>query len=256
VGTPVAIVQVEHSVEEALGTALHLIGGVPQDVDAVTIKVGIFDARNRNYPSIPVLHALVNAFPAAASIVLVESDNYMGTALERLQVWHPVFSEHVSPFSLSTDPVTRPRRVCGERIKLSSVLFPPTFRVSVHALRKGHAGCVFKNLLGVIPDIKKDRFHKQLGPALIDIAEAMGWLDLAVIDATYLYSGAWKEGVPLDREQMNRLVVGTDPVAVETVGAILADEEPLTIPALAEAKKRGLGETDITKIHVVGEPIR
>lgn len=251
----VAVVRTEQGVEVAFQRALQLIGGLDTSIETATIKVGIFDERNRNYPSIPVVQSLVESFTTTTKILLVESDNYMGTALERLQVWKEVFSEKVIPFSLTADHTTRQKTVCEELINFSSVLFKPNFRVSVHALRKGQSGCVFKNLLGLIPDIKKDRFHAKLGPALIDIAEAIGWIDLAVIDATYLYMGDWKEGVPLDRERKNRLVVGTDPVAVETVGSILGEEDPMKIPALAEAKKRHLGETDITKIQVLGEPI-
>ena len=63
-----------------------------------------------------------------------------------------------------------------------------------------------------------------------------------------MYMGDWKEGVPLDRERKNLLVIGRDPVAVETVGCILVHENPMKIPALAEARKRNLDETNIDKI--------
>jgi uncharacterized protein (DUF362 family) len=136
------------------------------------------------------------------------------------------------------------------------VLFKPHWLVSLHALRQGQAGCIFKNLLGVVPDIRKDRFHDTLGSVLIDLAQTVGWIDLAVIDATYTYSGTWKEGVPLHREATNLLIAGRDPVAVETVGCHLIGEDPLAIPALAEAKERQLGETDITRIQVRGDAAR
>lgn len=63
------------------------------------------------------------------------------------------------------------------------------------------------------------------------------------------------EGEAFARERKNILVAGRDPVAVETVGAVLAGEEPLSIPQLAVAKKRNLGETDIDRIEVLGEPL-
>jgi hypothetical protein len=77
--------------------------------------------------------------------------------------------------------------VCGEIISFSHVLFKPNVLVSLHVLRKGTAGSIFKNLLKAIPDVRKDRFHDKLGSALVDIAEAVGWSDLVVIDATYVY---------------------------------------------------------------------
>ena len=248
----VAVIQTDSGVHQAMHSALTLIGGIEDQPPTVTIKVGIFDERNRNYPTVPVVQSLVNCFSQVRRIWLVESDNYMGSALDRLRVWRDVFSKQVAPFSLTDDPEIRYRRVNDERMRLSHVLFKPNWLVSIHALRRGQAGCIFKNLLGLVPDIKKDRFHNTLGPTLIDIAQAVGWIDLAIIDATYTYSGTWKEGIPLHQERTNLLVVGRDPVAVETVGCHLIDEDPMKIPALAEAKRRQLGETDIKRIALVG----
>ena len=252
----VAVVKTGSGAQHAMISALSLIGGIEDHPETVTIKVGIFDERNRNYPAVPVVKAFINCLTQAQRIWLVESDNYMGSALDRLQVWRDVFNEQVAPFSLSNDPKMLYHQVNGERTGLSHVLFKPNWLVSIHALRQGQAGCIFKNLLGLIPDIKKDRFHDTLGPTLIDIAQAVGWIDLAVIDATYTYSGTWKEGIPLHQDRTNLLVMGRDPVAVETVGCHLIHEDPLKIPALAEAKQRQLGETDITRIHVVGQFLR
>jgi hypothetical protein len=249
----VAVVQTDSGVEHAMQTALTLIGGIEDHPETVSVKVGIFDERNRNFPTVPVVQSLVNCLTRAQRIWLVESDNYMGAALDRLRVWRDVFSDQVAPFSLSNDPEIQYCQVYDELIGLSHVLFKPNWLISIHALRRGQAGCIFKNLLGLVPDIKKDRFHNTLGPMLIDIAQAVGWIDLAIIDGTYTYSGAWKEGIPLHPEPTNLLVVGRDPVAVETVGCHLIHEDPLKIPALAEAKRRQLGETDITRIHTVGE---
>ena len=171
-------------------------------------------------------------------------------------MWKEVFSDRVIPFDLSHDPDTREATVCGERVRLSSSLFKPNFLVSLHVLRRGKAACIFKNLLGLIPDIRKERFHDNLGVALIEMAEAVGWLDLAVIDGTYMYGSEWKEGLPLERERKDLLIVGRDPAAVETVGSILAEEDPQSIPTLAIARERKLGETDINRIQVVGENLK
>jgi uncharacterized protein (DUF362 family) len=170
-------------------------------------------------------------------------------------VWKSLFSERVVPFNLSTDSQIREGVVCGELIRFSHVLCKPNVLVSLHAARKGTAGSILKNLLGCIPDTRKERFHEKLGVALIDIAEAVDWIDLAVIDGTYVYGSEWKDGKPLHREQRNFLLVGRDPVAVETVGSLLVGGTPLNIPSLAVAKQRGLGETDIENIEVVGEPL-
>jgi uncharacterized protein (DUF362 family) len=254
----VALVRSDRGVSEAYVQALKLIGGIDglnvRD-RGVTIKVGIYDQRNLNYPTLPVVQAVADAFTRAQRIRLVESDNHHGLALERLQVWKVLFSDKVVPFSLSTDPQVREGVVCGENIRFSHVLCKPNVLVSLHAARRGTMGSIFKNLLGCIPDTRKERFHEKLGVALIDIAEAVDWIDLAVIDGTYVYGSKWKEGKPLRRERRDFLIVGRDPVAVETVGSLLVGETPLTIPSLAVAKQRGLGETDIENIEVVGESL-
>jgi uncharacterized protein (DUF362 family) len=254
----VALVRSGRGVSEAYAEALKLIGGIDglnvRD-RGVTIKVGIYDQRNLNYPTPPVVQAVADAFTRVQRVRLVESDNHHGSALERLRVWKTVFSDRVVPFSLSTDPQVREGVVCGETIRFSHVLCQPNALVSLHAARRGTAGSIFKNLLGCIPDTRKERFHEKLGVTLIDIASAVDWIDLAVIDGTYVYGSEWKEGKPLQREQRNFLIVGRDPVAVETVGSLLVGETPLKIPSLAVAKQRGLGETDIENIEVVGEPL-
>lgn len=246
-------------VSEAYQHALDLLGGI-DDLNTknrnITVKVGIYDQRNLNYPTEQVVRALINSFTNPHKLLLVESDNYQGKALERLQVWKDVFSDRVVPFDLSHDSQVREAEVCGEKIRFSHLLFKPNILVSLHVLRKGKAGSIFKNLLGLIPDKRKDRFHDKLGVALVDIAEAVGWIDFAVIDGTYIYGSEWKNGKPLDKERRDVLVVGRDPVAVETVGSILAGEDPLSIPSISVAKHRRLGETDINRINILGESIK
>ncbi len=254
----VALVRSDHGAAEAITQAVQLLGGLDAlntSTREVTIKVGIYDQRNQNYPALPVVRAVTAAFTRAPRIRLVESDNHNGLALDRLQVWKALFSEWVVPYSLSTDPQVRVGVVCGEPIRFSHVLCNPHVLVSLHVARQGTAGSIFKNLLGCIPDTRKERFHATLGAALIDIATAVDGIDLAVIDGTYVYGSEWKAGQPLPREQRNFLLVGRDPVAVETVGSLLVGENPLTIPSLVAAQQRGLGETDIQRIAVLGESV-
>jgi len=255
----VAVVKTDMGVSEAYQRALDLIGGI-DDLKAndrdVTIKVGVYDPRNLNYTTVEVLRAVVGFFSNQQMIRIAESDNHEGRALRRLQIWKDVYSDRITPFDLSHDPHTSEVLVCEEKIQLSKALFKPNILISLHVLREGTAGSIFKNLLGLVPDTRKERFHSRLGVALVDIAKAVGWIDLAVIDGTYLYGSQWKEGEPLERRRKDLLLVGRDPVAVETVGSIFAGEEPRLIPSITIAKERMLGETDIAKIEVLGEPMK
>jgi hypothetical protein len=104
-----------------------------------------------------------------------------------------------------------------------------------------------KNLFGLVPDRKKSRFHKKLPAVLADLYEAIGGIDLAVMDGTNLWH-AWTG--PTTR--MNIILAGRDAVAVETVGATLAGLNPEKMPVIQEFAKRGLGETKMENIEVLG----
>ena len=259
----VAIVKTIEGHQKALERALSLIGGI-DDLNArnrdVVVKIGIYDARGLQYPTLEATKAVVNAFNHAHHVFLVESDNHIDKALNRLQMWKEAFTKRVLPFSLTEDKNVKEVSIIGEKVNLSQVLFKPNVRVSFHAFKGAGGpdwvqGTILKNLLGIIPDTKKERFHDKLGVALVDMMEAIGGLDLAIIDATYTYYGKFEEGKPSDRLKTNLLVIGRDAVAVEAVGCALVDRNPLDTPSLAEAAKRGFGPIDLNKIEILGEPL-
>ncbi|MGA9388278.1 MAG: DUF362 domain-containing protein [Candidatus Bathyarchaeia archaeon] len=255
----VAVVEFEDAAK-SLELALRLIGNI-DDLNtsrrSAVIKVGVFDPQAENHTSVPVVDAIIKNFDKAPRIFLAESDNYKGEALERLQLWKELFSDRVVPFSLSDDTETKKLKLADEELSLSHVLFKPNVLVSTHVLRGYERGSILKNLFGLVPDAKKARFHKKLDTLLADIYEAIGGIDLAVLDGTYLYSGVGAmPHVGADsakyRERMNTLVVGRDAVAVETVGAVLAGLKPEKMPVIQEFVKRGLGEGNMKNIEIVG----
>jgi uncharacterized protein (DUF362 family) len=213
----------------------------------VTIKVGVFTDKRPHHTSVEVVRAIINAFDKAQEVRLAESDNYQGAGSERLQIWKELFSQNVIPFNLSEDAETRQFRIGGENLRLSHVLFKPNVFVSTHVLRTFDRGSILKNLFGLIPDRKKSRFHKKLPTVLADLYEAIDGIDLAVMDGTNLWH-AWTG--PTTR--MNTVLVGRDAVAVETVGATLAGLDPEKMPVIQEFAKRGLGETKMENIEILG----
>jgi uncharacterized protein (DUF362 family) len=213
----------------------------------VTIKVGVFTTKRPHHSSVDVVRAIINAFSKSPEILVAESDNYEGSGSERLQIWKELFSDKVIPFNLSEDTETRRFRIGGEDLQLSHVLFKPNVFVSTHVLRTFDRGSILKNLFGLVPDRKKSRFHKILPVVLADLYEAIGGIDLAVMDGTNLWH-AWTG--PTTR--MNTVLVGRDAVAVETVGATLAGLDPEKMPVIQEFARRGLGETKIENIEVLG----
>lgn len=260
----VAIVRTNDGCKMALQRAIRLIGGIDdlnvKDRD-VTIKIGVYDPKGLNHPTLEATKAVVEAFNRAPRVFLAESDNRVQGASERLQIWKEAFTKRVSPFNLTEDKDTRAATIIGEKVKLSHILYKPNVRVSLHAYHARspdvtYHGAALKNLLGIIPDIKKDRFHEKLGIALVDMLDSIGCLDLAVLDAVYTYYGKFEEGKPLNRMRTDLLIVGRDAVAVDAVGAALNRRNPLEAPSLVEAMKRGLGQADLNKIEILGEPLK
>jgi uncharacterized protein (DUF362 family) len=251
----VAIVELNQDVKQSFGQALQLIGKI-DDLNktdrSVVIKVGIFDPEAGHHTTVNVVDAIINSFNRAPRIFLAESDNYRGKGSERLQIWKTLFSERVVPFNLSEDTDTKKVKVADEKIGLSHILFKPNVFVSTHVLRVYERGSILKNLLGLIPDRKKVRFHKKLDAALLDMYEAVGGIDFAVLDGTYLNSGVAPGS---ERINTNILIVGRDAVAVEAVGATLVGLKPEKMSIIQEAVNKGLGEGDVEKIEVLGIPL-
>ena len=262
-GSKVAIVEFERDVCKSLKKALELIGNVTDlntSKRSVVIKVGVFDQNAENHSSVGVVDAIVKSFDKAPKIYLAESDNYRGKGMERLQLWKELFTDRVVPFNLSDDTETRKVKVADEDMQLSHILFKPNAFVSTHILRTFERGTILKNLFGLVPDVSKAPLHRKLDTLLPDIYEAIGGIDLAVIDGTYLYRGAGAnphatKDASRYRVKMNNLIVGRDAIAVETVGAILAGLKLDKMPILKEAIKRHLGEGNIDNIEVVGSSL-
>jgi len=248
----VVVVELGSDVKQSFNQAIQFIGEI-DDLNtskrSVIIKVGVFDHRTDHHTTVNVADAIISSFNKAPQIFIAESENYKGKALERLQKWNTLFTERVQPFDLSGDMNTRQVKVADETIGLSHILFKPNVFVSTHVLRTFEKGSILKNLLGLIPDRKKVRFHKKLEATLLDLYEAVGGIDLAVLDGTYLCGGVTPNS---SRAKTNVLIVGRDAVAVETVGYALIGLDPEKIPIINRAMKRDLGEGRIEKIEVLG----
>lgn len=229
---------------------------------SVVVKVGIFSLSKKQYSTANTVNALVNSFGEAPEIFLVESDNYSGPAEQRLRVYNKVYNDRVVPFSLSKDENTREVKVADEKVAFSSVVFKPNVFISTHIARRVqnvgkfenllNMGTIFKNLLGLIPDRKKLRFHKKLPSALLDMYEAIGGIDLAILDGTYTHLRVKKQKSKL---KTNFVLVGRDAVSVDAVGSFIVGLDPMENPVIQGAMERGLGEGDLSKIDILGSPI-
>jgi uncharacterized protein (DUF362 family) len=246
----VAIVEFDSNEAESLTRAIRLVGGI-EDLNtperAVVVKVGVFSHKADNHTSVSVVDAIINIFDKAPKILIAESDNYRGAAPERLQIWKELLSERVVPFNLSDGLDVRAVTIADQEMNLSSALFKPNIFVDTHILRSFESGSILKNLFGCIPTSRKMKYHKVLATLLADVYEAIGGIDLAILDGTFFWHNAGTNPI-----RINTLLVGRDAVAVETVGSALAGLNPEKMPVLREFVKRGLGEGRLENIKVLG----
>lgn len=246
----VAIAEFNHDFENAFRQTIKQINGIEElntSERSVVVKVGVFRHKAGNHTSVDMVKAIIDTFDRAPKIFLAESDNYQGTALERLQIWKELFKGKVTPANLSDSADTRKVTLAGQEMRLSNTLFKPNVLVSTHILRSFERGSILKNLFGCVPSPEKMKYHEILPMLLADIYEAIGGIDLAALDGTFFWRGA--EDLPV---QMNTILVGRDAVAVEAVGAVLAGLKLEKMPVLQEFVKRGLGEGDLKNIEIVG----
>ena len=225
----------------------------------VVVKVGIYNPETGMCTTVQTLNSIISSFNKAVEIRVIESDSGAGPGLQRLEIWKDCYNDTVIPFNLSDDKETRTVEVAGENVPLSHILFEPKLFISTHVPRRFenagdddllNLGSIIKNLLGLIPDKKKYRFHKRLPTALLDMYEAIGGIDLAVLDGTTAFLGWKNKRITVSPDL---LIVGKDAFAVEAVGAHLVGFDPLEMPVLQEASNRGLGEIDINKIKIIGD---
>ncbi|UCE11659.1 MAG: DUF362 domain-containing protein [Candidatus Thorarchaeota archaeon] len=257
----VAAVDLRKEKQDAVKYACDLIGGI-DDINAsdreVVIKVGVFYPETGWYSTVETVSSIIKAFSQAPKKYLVETDNSQGTGTDRLKVWESLFSDNVVPVNLSTEKETIPVEVANPIrevvIDLAKLVLKPHVFVNTHVMRTYERGSILKNLFGLPPTRKKVQYHKSeiFFNLLTSLYEAVGGVDLAVLDATYFSKFFKGKGA---RTQTDILFVGRDAVAVETVGLHLAGIKPQKAQVIQAFVEKGLGIGDLDKIDIVGIPV-
>jgi uncharacterized protein (DUF362 family)/Pyruvate/2-oxoacid:ferredoxin oxidoreductase delta subunit len=125
---------------------------------------------------------------------------------------------------------------------------------------KTHSAAVFtgavKNVFGLVPGLKKADYHRiapsptAFGHVIASIHKAKP-IGLHIMDGITAMEG---EGPTAGTVyQANKILISTDPLALDTVAVAMIGLEVDHIPILAVARDEGLGEGDIDKITVVGD---
>lgn len=146
-----------------------------------------------------------------------------------------------------------PNPLSLKRIRVAKTAWESTI-ISVPKLKPHRIATVtlsLKNMMGALAS--KGSMHRgtSLSENIADLA-SMLTPSLAVIDGIIAGEGHETSGDPVP---MNLVITGTDPVAVDAVGAAVMDIAPEDVKHLLLAEKKGLGTCQLANITVLGEPI-
>jgi len=106
-----------------------------------------------------------------------------------------------------------------------------------------------KNMMGALAS--KGTMHVGLSENIADLVSLLK-PRLSVVDGMIAGEGHETSGNPVE---MNLVIAGTDPVAVDAVGSAVMGIRPSNVKHLVLAEKKGLGTCNLEQIKVLGEPI-
>ncbi|MGB9713645.1 MAG: DUF362 domain-containing protein [Candidatus Bathyarchaeales archaeon] len=107
-----------------------------------------------------------------------------------------------------------------------------------------------KNMMGALAS-KGFMHNGQLSKNIADLASLLK-PSLTVIDGIIAEEGHETSGNPVE---MDLVIAGVDPVAVDAVGAAVMGVDPKDVKHLVLAEEKGLGTCDLNKITILGEPL-
>ncbi len=106
-----------------------------------------------------------------------------------------------------------------------------------------------KNIMGVIGD-NRGKIHNHFDVKIVDLNTIIK-PQLTILDAVRILMKNGPTGGSLnDVKQMNMVIAGVDPVAIDAYGATLFGLKPEELGFLREAKNRGLGKMDLNTLKI------
>jgi len=148
------------------------------------------------------------------------------------------------------------READGSRLKVCRTALETDYFINLPVL-KGHCQtrltCALKNLKGCIPDDEKRRYHSAgLHRPIAQLASVLR-PQLTVVDALCGDLTFEEGGTPV---RLDRLIVGRDPVLVDSYGAALLGYRPEEIEHVRLAAALGVGDMRLesARIREIGTP--
>jgi len=148
--------------------------------------------------------------------------------------------------------VNPPNPLALKKVKIAKTALESTI-ISVPKLKPHRIATVtlsLKNMMGALAS--KGSMHRgNLSKNIADLASILT-PSISVVDGIIAGEGHETSGDPIE---MNLVIAGTDPVAVDATGAVVMDIAPADVKHLRFAEKKGLGTCNLGEITILGEPM-
>jgi len=271
----VSIVKVENDYYDALLRALSDLGEKPvQRGDRVLIKPNLYEPHAPDSGEItnPRLVEAVARYcldASAGRVIIGEGPSYyqpearlnkcftetgISEVAERLGIEWVLFDEHkYRTFRGISKDTPDEFRVTEFAFACDKLLNLPVMKTHYQTT----VTLAMKNLKGCLKREDKPRFHQQkdLNRAIVELNKIVRPA-LNIIDATAKKLGS--VGYPMVRQPLGAclLLASTDAVAVDAVGCALMGIDPDTVPTVTLGAAAGLGESNLTRIEIIGEELK
>jgi len=270
----VSIVKVEDNYYDAFLRALDDLGEKPvARGDRVLIKPNLYepkapDSGDITNPRLVEAAARYCLDAGASRVIIGEGPSYyqseanlrpcftqtgISEVAERLDIEWVLFDEHQYRTFQNISKAT------PDEFRVTEYAFSCDKIINVPVLKTHYQTTVtlaMKNLKGCLKREDKPRFHhKDLDRAIVELNRIVRPA-INVIDATARTTGSIGSsyrGQPIGERL---LLASTDAVAVDAVGCALMGIDPDTVQTVTLGAEAGLGESDLTKVDIIGEELK
>ncbi|NMB45176.1 MAG: DUF362 domain-containing protein [Firmicutes bacterium] len=145
------------------------------------------------------------------------------------------------------------------RMHLSKPVFQADLVINLPKL-KTHSAAMFtgavKNVFGLVPGLKKADYHRiapspeEFGQVIANIHKAIS-IELHIMDGIMAMQGEGPTAGTVYKA--NKILISTDPVALDAIASKMIGLEIDDIPILAVARDEMLGEADVGRIVLMGD---
>lgn len=256
---PEIAIAVRRNPGEALRVALSKLNEPiipPKNIKRVVIKPSIYDPKLPGNTDVKIVRAAIQIFNSVGPITIVESDNPLRSAKDAFSLcnYSNLENKSVSLLNLSDTEMVSVQFAGHyfEKRKMPRILHDDVFLINIATLKAEPdicgIGASIKNLFGLLPELDKRVYHGSLDSVLMDLLDAYR-PNLTVVDLTDVIIG---ERTSATIKHVGGVVVGTDPVAVDSFCSNLLGIDPLKVNHLKIAHSLGIGEALIDRILVRG----